>query len=226
MNGQHRRHRHHFVQLAAAAIALAATHLAAAPPQAGPTVTFEKSAVAVTGATPLGRVIFFAETLEDAGYTEITCAHRERIVVADGAGAARFNLGGDVAPSSVWAVIDAASGAYTVAAPPGQMLKALKVPPGLLKRGANGDLTGLDIPFEMASMLVVRPGGGAWRFFNAEGGPGDQPGHGKGRTASRITQFEPLLDKNDPPQKFAQGDLVIAIEPRFLFFFAVKVAGQ
>ena len=209
------------------ALALAATPLAAAPPQgSGPVVTFEKNALVATGTTPNGRVVFFGETLDDAPYTEIAYGHREHIIVADAAGLARFNLGADLPTLSLWAVVDVNSGSYTVAAPPGQTLKELKVPPGLFKKGLNGNLTDLDVPFEMTSTLVARPGNGVWKLFNAEGGPGDQPGHGRGRTVSSIAQFKSLLDQNGPPAKFEKGDVVIVIEPRFLFYYVVKVVGQ
>lgn len=199
--------------------------VAAQPPQMS--VTFNGKTITATGATPRGQVIFFGESQEDAEYTSITYSHYERFADADTSGSAHVDLNTDVVPSSIWAVVDIASGSYVVLAPAGGARKSLAVQGNLLRKSAGGDTTGLDIPFEMASILVVRPGVGAWEAMAADGGAADEKGHKHGKVITPISQLHAVRDpKLKPISTLQGGDVVVVIEPQYLFFYATQVNGR
>jgi hypothetical protein len=212
---------------ASAVLLLILTRSAAAAQPPRFNVEFNGNTITATGATPRGEVIFFGEAQEPGEYTMLTYSHYERFGNADASGMARVELATDIATTSVWAVVDIASGNYVVTPPAGGAKKSKSAPGGLLRRGAGGDVTGLDFPFAIASILVVRPGVGAWEASAAEAGEADEKGHGRGRIVTPIPALHAVRDPNLKPISTLQGgDVVVIIEPQYLFFYATQVNGK
>jgi len=190
-------------------------------------VSFSGKTITAGGLTPRGQAIFFAEAQEPGEYTMMTYSHYERFVDADASGTAHLDIEADIVPTSIWAVVDITTGAYSVTAPPGGARKSRPIHGGLLRRSAGGDITGLDFPFAMASILVVRPGVGVWDASAAEQGAADEKGHGRGKIITPIPELRPIRGANPAPITALQGgDVVIIIEPQYLYFYATQVNGR
>jgi len=208
------------------ATAMVAAWLIAAPgitraAEAGPQVSFEKRSVVASNVTPRGRVMFFGMAHEPLEYS-VTYAHRVMTVEADAAGNSRLELDVDVAPRSVWAVVDITSGRYTVAST--FPLSALPFPSTSLKKNGQNELHDIDSAFGMVDILVVRPGTGAWDYSNSEDGPADEHGHAKGRTLSNVERFRPASDPDlKPIRNLRKGDVLILFEPVRMLYFATQV---
>jgi hypothetical protein len=191
--------------LAASAVlllTLARSAAAAQPPRFN--VEFNGKTITATGATPRGEVIFFGEAQEPGEYTMLTYSHYERFGNADASGMARVELATDIVTTSVWAVVDIASGNYVVTPPAGGAKKSKSAPGGLL-----------------------RPGVGAWEASAAEAGEADEKGHGRGRIVTPIPALHAVRDPNLKPISTLQGgDVVVIIEPQYLFFYATQVNGK
>jgi hypothetical protein len=189
--------------------------------ETGPQVSFGKQSIVATNVTPRGRVIFFGMAHEPLEYS-VTYAHRVMTVQADAAGNSHLDLEVDVAARSVWAVVDVTSGRYTVAAT--YPLTPLPFPSDSLKKNGQNELHEIDSAFGMVDILVVRPDTGAWDYSNAEDGPSDERGHGKGRTLSRVERFRPIGDPSLKPIKnLRKGDVLILFEPIRMLYFAMQV---
>jgi hypothetical protein len=203
------------------------TFSAAAAKPPGVTVNFSGRTITASGLTAGGQAIFFAEAQEPGEYTMMTYSHYERFADVDASGSAHVDISTDVVPTSIWAVVDITSGEYTVTAPPGGATKSRPIHGGLLRKGAGGEITGLDFPFAMASILVVRPGVGAFDASAAEQGAADEKGHGRGKIITPIPELKPVRDANLKPITTLQGgDVVVIIEPQYLFFYATRVNGR
>jgi hypothetical protein len=197
----------------------------AQPPQL--TLTFSGKTITASGLTPRGEAIFFAEAQEEGEYTMLTYSHYERFAAADASGTAHIDIDADIVPTSIWAVVDTTSGAYSVTAPPGGARKSKPIHGGLLRRSAGGDITGLDFPFAMGSILMVRPGVGVWHASAAEEGAADEKGHGRGKIITPIPELKPIRGANLTPITTLQGgDVVVIIEPQYLYFYATQVNGR
>lgn len=210
---------------AALCAALALTAFAAQPPQL--TVKFDRTSITASGLTPGKEAFFVAESQDPNEYTWLTFAHRERFVTVDSSGSASVDIGTDISPTSVWAVIDVASGLYTVTTPPGGPApRSLVVKGNLLRKSAGGDTTGFDLPFDFASIIVVRPGVGVWGGQAAEGGAIDEKGHGRGKVLTSVSLLTPIRDRLQPLTALQGGDVVVIIQPQTLVFYDTQVKGK
>lgn len=188
---------------------------------ASPHITLEARAIAASGVTPGGRVIFFGSAHEAQAYV-LTYAHWDRTLIGDAEGNARLVLDHDVSPRSVWAVVDVTTGQFAMITNFPQ--KTLAFPPGALRRDSSGDVDAIGTPFEVADMLVVRKGTGAWSWTVAEGGPHDNAGHPSGQTLASVARFQPLADpKLQPLTRLLKGDFVIIIDARSLLSVSTEV---
>lgn len=130
-------------------------------------------------------------------------------------GNVRLELGRPLAAASVWIAVDAGSGAFDIATPAGLELRRRawrgqglrKRPDG---RDAIGDSRG------QAELLVVRPGGGAWRLRLGDGGPSDEDGSADGRLEAPLDRLVPLADGPPPPKEFQAEDFVLLVDPNSL----------
>jgi hypothetical protein len=192
--------------------------------QANPRISFEDRAIGVSGATPGGRVVFFGMAQEPYGYS-VSYDHHVQTVEADAEGNSRVTLKGDVAPRAVWAVVDITSGGFAIAS--NYPSSPVSLSRDALKRNGQGEAHEVELPFGMVDILLVRPGIGAWTYFNADGGANDERGHAKGRTRSKVERFSPFNDPDLQPVKHAKkGDVLIFFEPIRMFYYATQVGDK
>lgn len=199
----------------------------AAPP---PTIDFEEEAAVVSGLAPQGQVAWMSVSREPReGYVRVM--RREGIAKDDdGDGAVRLELEPDerIAPRSLWAVVDLASGELALASPEGETSVREVVFPGRgLARGASNKLDRFEAGREMVELLYVRPGTtpAAWGMSAGDGGEADDDGADDGALAAALAGARPLGASPAPPEELTSGDLVVAVDPRSLEVFAVRLKG-
>lgn len=202
--------------------------LSAAAAAEAPTVAFDATAVTVTGAAPGARLALLGVGRLEGGYMPVQIRFSE-LLVADALGEARFESEHGTPTWSVWAVADVASGEVTVAAPEGAELRWREVPP----RALRSELDGLDNPRRFLEVLLVRPEStpgqgesGAWVRSFGDGGEGDGDGAADGNVRVAPSLLDPLGDAPAAPERFAPGDLIVAVDPDTLEVWTASVPGR
>ena len=206
-------------------LAFAALPTFAAQP---PSVAFEPEAVVVSGLAPQAQVAWMSVSREArAGYSRVV--RREGIAQDhDRDGVIRLEPEGEgaIAPRSVWAVVDLASGELALAAPGGVPVREKAFPGRGLTRGASGKLDRFEAVREIVDILFVRPGAtpGAWVLTAGDGGEGDDDLADDGVLAATLATAQPVGESAAAaPEELAAGDVVVAVDPRSLEVFAVRL---
>lgn len=191
-------------------------------------VTFDRTSIHISGVSRRGQIAIDAALNEPAGpakmyirYTQLAQA----LTDDDGDGVVDFDLGRDISPRSVWAVVDVTTGEYVIAAPPGSPVRNATLSP-TLSRKADPDVADEVIGRQLAaSLLWIRPGasGSAWHVRTADGGSSDADHANNGRTVSPTTNFEVIAGKDKPPKKLKKDDLIVVIDPFMMTYRATRV---
>jgi hypothetical protein len=155
----------------------------------------------------------------------VTIVRREEILTADQTGTVRYDLGKAVPPQSMWVVVDLTTGGLGTAAPAGFRVAAADFRgPGLL-RGAASVADGLEDTRPFLEVLVVRPIVGAWGATVGDGGEADEDGQNDGQLHLSLGNMRALQPSGPPPDRFAPGDVIAAIDPNAMELTLVTVPG-
>lgn len=186
--------------------------------EAAPTLEFETKRVVLGGLTPSGEVAWYSVSREPQGYSTLI-AQRSGSVTADESGAAAIDLESDVAPASVWVVVDLERGSFTAAAPAGSSF-----------RDIGGDQwTGLASPDQLVEarpyleLFVARPGIGTWALAAGDGAEGDEDGEQDGTLLVPFATMEPLGFSPPAPAELQAADVLVVVDPRALEYYAVAI---
>ncbi len=185
-------------------------------------LTLGTSEAIASGATPGGRVVFFAVTQEISEDEVATLRRRDGVQIdADGDGAVSFDLGGPVAPRSIWLAVDLATGAYAQATPGGDPPKQGAFEgPGLVLGAPLGTSDSISDLRTFLEVLVVRPGVAAWARTLADGGASDSDGKVDGSVEARLDALTQMVDptgaESPAPSRFVAQDLIFSFDPMAL----------
>jgi hypothetical protein len=207
---------------AEAATPLPLGRVASAPAELA--VSFEEAAVVASELSPGGEAVFFSVAREPQGYfTRIV--RRSGVEGVDALGEARFEVsGGEVPLKSVWVVADVSTGAVSVAAPEGFTLRDVPFPGRAFEVGPPGRVNRLRHTAEAIDFLLVRPGVGAWSLVAWDLSPRDRDGRDDDRVLTALEDLEPVdVLTEPPPERFLAGDVLVAIDPRQLTFYATRL---
>jgi hypothetical protein len=196
--------------------ALATLPFAAA---AQPALSFEEQAVAVRGATPGGEVVVWSVFRERLACVSTRVGRVYERLTADGAGAARLDLGRAVPELAVWAAVDVASGQLALGTPGDLALSEIE-PQG---RRIDRALGRLEVDRHGLEILFVRPGAGSWRLAVHDGGRDDEDGAYDGSLRASLRNLLPDAKHGNAPPKFERGDLLVAVDPTDLHLFTLQV---
>ncbi len=174
--------------------------------------SFEESVIYLEDATPGGEVVWFSIASESSDYASTTVP-RFSVSSADALGSANFELPDGVPPHSIWAAVDLTTGAYALAAPGDYPLRLAAFPSDALKVGKNDQVDQLAIQRSDLHILVTRSRVGAWVGRFSEGAPDDTDGAADGVLTAELVGFRALGESPVAPDAYADGDLVIAIDP-------------
>jgi len=185
-----------------------------------PTLEFEAQRVVLGGLTPSGNVAWYSISREPQGYSTLI-AQRSGFVTADAVGEAAIELERDVAPASVWVVVDLDHGGFTVASPPGTSFRdigsgewsGVASPPGVVDHLAHAR------PY--LELFVARPGVGAWVMAAGDGAAGDDDGEQDGTLLTTFATMQPLEASPPPPDELRTNDVLVVVDPRALEYYAV-----
>jgi hypothetical protein len=113
-----------------------------AEPLAPPTVAFGTSTVTATHLEPGAQVVFFAVGLVPDGYESTVVRWSAIVSDTTKTGAVTFDAEAEIPCKSAWVVADIATGAYTVAAPPGCPLRHGTIDPASLQKNLRQEVDG------------------------------------------------------------------------------------
>jgi hypothetical protein len=198
----------------AMAIALTALSAAATRPQDAPlTMTFNANTVVVDGATPGGDVVIY-------GMSQIyqpikpLIRHSEGVRKASNPGGEMRCTVGAVAPASVWAAVDQATGRFVVASPGKINYQTSNLGTNAYVRNGAGDVYKIDFPHTLVDVLLVRPGVGQWSMRAVKGGPNDEVTSASGSVSVVPAKMANLIGgAQSAPSTLRPGDVVIGLEP-------------
>lgn len=177
-------------------------------------VTLSSDTVTVTGVARDHDIIVFGIGIGQHSFSPLL---RREVQVGrddDRDGVVAFVVG-NVPRDSVWAVVDARTGACVVATPNELLPAVLAVD----REAWRAERQQMVIPTKHVEMLLVRPNFGAWTRRAADGGSRDTDGVQDRRITLRLESMTRLLGEGDGPSHALPRDLLIAIDPHTLRTF-------
>lgn len=187
------------------------------------TIKFEESAVVAT-VTPGASTAWFAISHE-VGADGLRVRNGAYIVADDDRdGVVRTPLTKGVPQTSFWMVVDMDSGEYAIESPGGGIAGHRRaLPPSALKSKDKGAKAGLQHLLPRMTVLVVRPGVGAWFGRIDDGSRDDSDGVADGNVTSLIDQLKAVGSAPPAPDDFERGDVVAFVEPMSFTIFDGRV---
>jgi hypothetical protein len=192
------------------ALALAA---AASPLAAAPSFGFFASHLTVVGVTPDSPVAVLGVAHEPRGAYQAVATCRSLTPPADREGTAVLELGQAVAPSSLWAAVDLASGALAVGAPEGAEVRQVPLAGDALVATTDGAVEAIRHPHRLVELLLVRPGVGAWGLRAGDGGTEDFDGAVDDAVTLLLERLEGVGDGPAFPGELLAGDVLVLLDP-------------
>lgn len=205
-----------------AVLALGLAAISSAAAGAAPTLVFEEQRVVLGGLTRAGNVAWYSISREPQGYSTLI-VQRSGLVTADEVGEAAIELGSDVAPASVWIVVDLDEGGHTVASPPGTSFRDIGGDEWSGAAGPDGVIDHLVHARPYLEIFLARPRVGAWVMAAGDGAAGDDDGEQDGTLVTIFATMQPLGASPPAPVELQAGDVLIVIDPRALEYYAVSV---
>lgn len=203
---------------AALAVLALATVLFPAFASAELVLRLDAERLTVNGATPNARVVFYGFSHEIEDYVGVIAKHSD-IVLADAAGSASYALHRPISSRSLWFAVDLESGSTAFAVPDGFPLRRMDAPPAAVNRRDGFD--DLEVPFDYADVLAVRPSKGAWSGDAKRGGPKDLKVR-RDILAVDLRRLRQIRGSDPGPANVKRGDVVIVVDPYALAFFTLR----
>lgn len=165
------------------------------------------------GVTPGARVVLFGLSGETVRGILTKEEHVDVLADTDRDGVITFAPRHGIPFRSIWVAADLASGASAVATPEGYQARHHALPSRAIKKDVEGFIAALELERRDVTVLLVRPGVGAWRLHGREGEWGDGDHVPDGRLTLILGDAEPVGDgKEQAPKKLKAGDFVAALD--------------
>ena len=193
----------------------------AAPIGASPVLSFTSQAVRTTGVTPGGELLVIGHWKVWRDWKKSLGSRAEIRPDQEHDGIVETYLDEEIAPASIWAAVDLATGAWSVEGPEGSPLRPLTAHPLILPELSSVSLR-LRLMAQTLEVYLVRPGTGAWRIPVSDGGPTDS---GEGNDGELLIDFGDGFPIDGTPEfeELAPEDVVLAFQPYRLEWFAARV---
>lgn len=189
-------------------------------------ITFEDARVVARGVTPGGSSVWFSAAHEQPNVHVRLVSWTKVLADGDRDGVVAFPLDGPVPLSSVWAVVDLATGLATAGAPDGMPFRERPFPHGAIRGERPGLADHLAFPQARARVLLVRPGVGAWVGEAADATLSDTDGAGDGAVELALTQLAGLDSTTPPPGLLEPRDRIVALNPDTLEITLTTYEGE
>lgn len=186
------------------------------------TLSINGTVIAISGIAPHGQayVVGLMRTNE-TGYGQLS--HYQGVLDAAGDGSATFTVGTPIARDSFFFAVDLATGGFGTVTPDGRPVRSFPLAEGALKKANNGQLQKLETHLERASLLLVRPGSGAWELAVGDGGPEDDDQIADGASNNRPEQMHAIGASPAPPKNFRKDDLLFIFAPNDVAMLTLRV---
>jgi hypothetical protein len=137
----------------------------------------------------------------------------------DNDGTIRYAPKDGVPLRSVWIAVDQSSGEAAPAARADFPLLVSPIGDGDFKKDVEGEIASMGQELMRFSMLLVRPGSGAWTLTGFDGEKSDRDGIGDGRVKLAFEDAQTVFGKDKAPKHLKKGDTVVVIDPGHLDVF-------
>jgi len=192
-----------------------------------PAVELGATTVVVNGITPNGAAVILGAVRDRTGHQTVVWHYQQILTDTEGRGTVVLEPQAPLDQSSLWAVIDLASGAIAVAASGGGLLVEDPVPSDLLSWEQDGTVGAFGTRLRAADLIVVRPGIGAWFISARDGGADDLDGEANGVLMLDPDDLEPVdPGSTETLGNLAPGDVVLALSPQTLHFYQQLLSEQ
>lgn len=188
------------------------------------TLTFETTGLTASGATASGEVAWLAVSRVPRQYLQ-EVSEVLNSVAADADGTAVLPLESPAPRRSLWVAVDLATGAFSVATPEDYPILEEALSSAQLSFDAQDQATGFLLGQQMAKILLVRPGAGAWSLDALDGTPEDTDLEVNGAVAVDLAALEPL-GSAPPPAALQAGDVLVVIDPNRLSYSASTLSAS
>jgi hypothetical protein len=198
-------------------IALFAGAWLAAPTAAALQVALSDVTVTVTGVAPGGSVALLSVSHEPGYYIMRIVRRSELLLDEDQNGQVDFTPERGVAFQSIWVAVDVATGEMAMASPPGFVTSEMLQPGPSGAKSVQILGSSLDIWRGYVTLLLVRPGVGAWAATIREGMTNDADPTIDQQIHPAISTL-PALQSAGPaaPSTLQAGDVVVVLDPSML----------
>jgi len=186
-------------------------------------LTIDSVAVSVSGVSPGGSVVLFSCTRTSS--IRSIAVKPSAIVLRDQDhdGVIRYAPTGGVPLRSVWIAVDEGSGQAASIAPADFPLLVSAIGGNDLKKDVEGEIASMGLGLPRLSLLVVRPGTGAWIMTGFDGEATDHDQRGDGRVELAFEDAKAVSGKDKAPKHLRKGDTVVAIDPGHLDVFMTTI---
>lgn len=219
------RHRVGGILLAAALLAIATSGSVgaapAAPEKRTPVISFESTAIVVSGVTPRAEVILFGVERKSWGYAMRT-TDVFLTIESDQRGEARFELKRSIASGSIYSAIDGVSGDFAVASPGGKPVNVRPAQALRMKGKTGQEFDAFDIEGHWIEAVCVRRGQGAWRLSLMDESSVDESPT-RGTVQMGAARMKAIGAASASPGKFRRHDVLIVIDPYNMTVVATAV---
>lgn len=189
-----------------------------------PVVTLSGSAVTVTRLVPGSSLALLAVAKESAYYMARVVSRQELLRDEDRDGQVQYVPPSGVAFRSIWIVVDITTGDLSMAWPDG--FSPIEMRQGGKGRGKPVEVIAntLDIGRTSATLLVVRPGIGAWASRLREGTEADADKKSDRRIRVDLSKLRPLSeDMGKAPLALDKGDVVAVLDAATLQYWTSRI---
>jgi hypothetical protein len=197
----------------------------AVTPPVPPAITFEPSALVITGVTPNTAIIVFGVECRVQGYGWATRNVYE-VLQSDASGNARLDVSPRVIPPrSIYTAVDSLTGGFAVVSAQGAPLATPSAPSLTLNDSLADEVTAFDtfdLNRQWIEVICVRPGVGAWRMSVNDGSSADALPT-PGAVQLEASGMHLLAGTQSSPVQFLPSDVLIVIAPYDMEVIATAV---
>jgi len=189
----------------------------------GLNVAVGSDAIRVDGITRSGSVVLFSCSRSNR-FRSIAVQPSAVVLSDDDAdGAVQYVPVSGISSRSVCIAVDTATGAYKAQAAADFPMTVSEISDDAFKKDVEGEIATLAADLPRLSLLLVRPGAGAWVLTAFDGESTDADAHGDGRIQLAFDGAATLSGKDKAPKHLKKGDTVVAIDPGHLDVFATTI---
>jgi hypothetical protein len=173
------------------------------------------TALQITGGSARGDIAVIGIIRSNDGGKELI-SEFETIERTDPGGAVTVAVP-QLAPESVWLVVDLRTGEHIVSSPGHYNARQMPVPPDAIEHFGRSILH----TRPWALVFVVRKGVGAWRAQGSDADTLSDPRHA--RVTVNQDRLKPIRGTPPAPQVLTPGDIVMAFDVPFMEFWVTKL---